>query len=143
MKPKCYSRWIHHLYELLLALGARDIGNTRQFDGSEAERYIAGEAQRILTRTRAAIIDGTAPVWENDISYYPSKIPPRFVRDFRECRNLAYGHVSHKRAHLDLAESYERNHKFLYLFYRDILDWWSLRAPEFPDLKEITNFLLR
>lgn len=135
-----YSRFIHHLYEVLLALRARDIGDTGPLHASEAERYIAGEAQRILTRTRTAIQDGTAPAWENDISYYPPKIPQGFAREFRECRNRAYGHVTHRRAHLNLSDFYARNHKFLYLFYRDILAWWRLREGEFPDLKEITDF---
>lgn len=135
-----YSRWIHHLYELVLALRARDIEDTRRLEATEADRYITGEAQRILTRTRSAILDGTAPSWENDISYYPPEIPRGFARQFRDCRNQAYGHVTHKRAHLNLAEFYENNHRFLYLFYRDILAWWRLREDEFPDLKEITDF---
>jgi hypothetical protein len=135
-----YSRFIHHLYEFLLAARARDIGDTGQLRAEEAERFIAGETQRILTRTRKAIQDGTAPAWENHISDYPEKIPPDFAREFREYRNKAYGHVTHERANLNLSEFYEKNHKYLYLLYSDCLGWWRVRGEEFLDLKEITEF---
>jgi hypothetical protein len=39
------------------------------------EAYISRHAQRLLTNRRVAIQNGTAPVWENDISYYAEKIP--------------------------------------------------------------------
>jgi len=135
-----YSRFIHHLYEFLLAAMARDLGDTGQLRAEEAERYITGEAQRILERTRKAIQGGTAPSWENHISYYPKEIPREFAGEFREYRNKAFGHVTHQRAHLNLSDFYEKNHKYIYMLYRDCLGWWRLRGNEFPDLKEITEF---
>jgi hypothetical protein len=135
-----YARFIHHLYEFLLAAKARDFGDTRKLQAEEAERYITGEVQRILSRTRKAIENGTAPSWENDISYYPQKVPEEFAREFREHRNKAFGHVTHQRVHLNLSNFYEKNHKYMCMLYRDCFAWWCLRGGEFPDLKEITDF---
>lgn len=106
-----YSRFIHHLYEFLLGTRARDIGDTAQLRKDEAERYILGETQRILTRTRKAIEGGTAPSWENDISYYPTEVPKEFATEFRQHRNKAFGHVTYQRAKLSMSEFYNKNHK--------------------------------
>ena len=135
-----YSRFVHHLYEFLIAARVRDVGDTKPLRADEAERFIAGAAQRILTRKRKAIENGTAPAWENQITYYPEEIPPDFAKEFRRFRNKAYGHATHERAKLNSSKFYERNHKYLYMLYRDCLDWWGLRGGEFPDLKEITEF---
>lgn len=135
-----YSRFIHHLYEFLLGARARDVGDSAQVRNDEAERYILAQTQRILTRRRKAIEDGTAPSWENDISYYPKEVPKEFAKEFREHRNKALGHVTHHRAKLNLSDFYLKNHKFLHMLYRDCRDWWHLRGEEFPDLKEITEF---
>jgi hypothetical protein len=135
-----YSRFIHHLYEFLLGARARDKHDTAQLQTDEAERYILGETQRILTRTRKAIEDGTAPTWENDISYYPKEVAKEFASEFRRHRNKAFGHVTYHRANLSMSAFYNKNHKYLHLLYRDCRNWWSLRGSEFPDLKEITEF---
>src|ERR1700730_13745959 len=49
--------------------------------------------QRILTNKREAILNGTAPAWENDISCYPERIPQIFAEDFRRVRNIVNAHV--------------------------------------------------
>jgi hypothetical protein len=41
----------------------------------EVKRFISGHAQRILTNSREAIKNGTAPSWANALSAYPGKIP--------------------------------------------------------------------
>jgi len=135
-----YSQFIHHLYEFALGARAREIGDTAQLPSDEAERYILSVTQRILTRTRKAIEDGTSPSWENDISYYPKEVPKEFAREFRQHRNAALGHVMHKRANLSLTDFYTKYHKYLFMLYRDCRSWWSLRGRDFPDLKEITEF---
>lgn len=136
-----YSRFIHHLYEFMLGALKRDTKNTKSADDySDAERYIAGNTQRILTNRREAIKNGTAPSWENHISAYPEKIPPDFAKDFRRYRNKIIGHVSHERSTLSLSEFYERYHMYLYMLYYDCRGFWGLRDQEFPDLKEITDF---
>ncbi|QGY03625.1 hypothetical protein MMSR116_18315 [Methylobacterium mesophilicum SR1.6/6] len=135
-----YARFIHHLYEFLMGGAVRDFQNTEQIRAEMAHRIVAGETQRIVTNRRNAILDGTAPDWENDISYYPEKIPPEFAEEFRKARNKTFGHVSIERSTLDLSAFYDRYHKFLYLLYYDIRSWWGRYADEFPDLKEITDF---
>jgi hypothetical protein len=135
-----YARFIHHLYEFLIGGTQRDIGNSQTIRAEDAERYIRADLQRFLNKTRKAIQNGTAPAWENHISYYPETVPPDFAREFREYRNKVSGHVTHQRSSLSLSEFYQRNHKYLYMLYRDSLQHWGLRTDGFPDLKEITEF---
>ena len=135
-----YARFIHHLYEFLMGCVSRDRQNTKQLDFELADRYVAGELQRALTKRRTAIFNGTAPSWENHISYFPESIPPDLPKTFRRFRNIANGHVKIERPGLSLTDFYDQNHKYLYMFYRDAQYWWGRPSDEFPDLKEITAF---
>ena len=135
-----YARFIQYLYEFMLGAVARDRHDTAQLPAELADKYIAGHTQRILTNRRQAILNGTAPAWENDISYYSEKIPSDFAETFRLVRNKASTHVSHERSTLDLSEFYDKYHKYLGLLYQDIRSWWGRLEEEFPDLSEITAF---
>ena len=135
-----YARFVHHLYEFMLGAVARDRQDTRQLKSDMADRYIASHAQRVLTNRREAILNGTATVWENHISYFPEKIPPTFATEFRRLRNNASGHVKVERASLSFTDFYSQNHKFLGMLYTESKSWWGRQNDEFPDLKEITAF---
>jgi hypothetical protein len=134
-----YSRFIHHLYEFMLGAVARETGNSRKLEADDAGLHIMGHAQSILTGKRRAIQNGTAPAWENDISYYPEKVPAVFAKEFRQLSNIG-GHVSHKRPSLSLSDFYRKYHKYVHMLYRNSLGHWGLRDKEFPDLREITKF---
>jgi hypothetical protein len=131
-----YSTFIQHLYEFMRGAHAREALNTRitnkkltQPERVElSEAYISHHAQRLLTNRRVAIQNGTAPVWENDISYYPERIPQEFARTFREYRNN-HSHVTHERSKLNLAQFYEKYHKYLLLLLQDAR-WWSPKDEE-------------
>ena len=99
-----------------------------------------GHAQRILTGRRSAILKGIAPAWENDISYFPEKVPAEFPEEFRHLRNKISVHVTHERSCIDLTSFYEKYHKFVHMLYWNCRGRWGLRNREFPDLKEITKF---
>lgn len=135
-----YARFIHHLYEFALCAIARDRSNTATLEATDAERYLASYLQRALKKRRDAILDGTAPTWENHISAFPETIPATLPTDFRRARNIANGHAGIKRAGLDLTDFYDRYHEFLHIFYRDAHSWWGRSSDEFPDLQEITAF---
>jgi hypothetical protein len=135
-----YGRFIHHLYELFLGAAARDRGDDAPLSAKMAEQYISGYAQRALTDRREAILNGTAPSWENDISYFPETIPSDFAREFRRFRNIVSGHVSGERISLNLGDFYDRNHKFLGILFRHAGSHWGAVGDDFPDLKEITAF---
>jgi hypothetical protein len=92
------------------------------------EAYISSHTQRLLTNRRTAIQNGTAPVWENDISYYPEKVPPEFAGSFRNFRNN-HSHVTHERSKLSVADFYEKYHKYLLLLLQDAR-WWNPRESE-------------
>ena len=96
--------------------------------------------QRISTNKREAILNGTAPAWENDISCYPERIPQIFAEDFRRVRNIVTAHVKFERSDLSLTNFYDQYHKYLYMLYRDVQSWWGRLGDEFPDLNEITRF---
>ena len=66
-----YAQFIHHLYEFALCAIARDRNDTTKLQAIDAERYLASYFQRSLTKRRDAILDGTAPSWENHISAFP------------------------------------------------------------------------
>lgn len=135
-----YARFILHLYEFMLGAIARDRKDTSQLDFKMADAYVRSHAQRNLTNRREAILNGTAPAWENHISTYPEKVPATFATEFRQYRNYASAHVTHKRSNLNMTDFYEKNHLYLGLLYSDAKSWWGRAASEFPDLKEITSF---
>lgn len=135
-----YARFIHHLYEFMLGAIARERKDTGQLSFEMADKYIASQTQRNLTNRREAIFNGTAPVWENHISFYPEKIPDTFATEFRQFRNKVSVHVNYNRSNLSLSDFYDRNHKYLGLLYFDAKNWWGRMGDEFPDLAEITSF---
>ncbi len=135
-----YARFIHHLYEFMMGAVARDRLDTKQLTSDWKDRYIASYTQRILTKRREAILDGTAPSWENHISAFPETIPATFPAEFRRFRNMVSGHVKYERANLNLSVFYDQYHKYLHMLYRDVRDWWGRLDEDFPDLQEITAF---
>jgi hypothetical protein len=136
-----YARFIHHLYEFMVGAVARENGDTATLEAKVKDSYIGGHAQRILTGRRQAILNGTAPLWENHISAYPEKVPAEFAVQFRKMRNKISGHVSHERSAISLSDFYDEFHKYIYMLYHNSREHWSLlRDREFPDLDEITKF---
>jgi hypothetical protein len=136
-----YARFVHHLYEFLLGAFIRERLDTAQVRAEEADPWIQANAQRVLTGRRNAILNGTAPSWENRISAFPENVPSEFAREFRGIRNKALGHVTHERARKSLTEFYDKYHKFLYMSYWNCLGFWGAhRNDVFPDLQEITDF---
>ncbi|MGJ4972897.1 hypothetical protein ACQR1N_31005 [Bradyrhizobium sp. HKCCYLRH1073] len=137
-----YARFIHHLYEFALCAIARDRQDISPLQAIDADRYVASYLQRSLQKRRDAILDGTAPAWENHISAFPESIPPSLATEFRRARNIALAHAGIKRPKLDLSDFYDRCHNFLHIFYKDAQGWWGRESDEFPDLEEITAFSL-
>ena len=136
-----YSRFIHHLYEFMIGAVARDRCDTAQMEAAVKDTYIMSHTQRILTSRRQAILNGTAPAWENHISAYPEKVPAEFAEQFRRMRNKVSGHVTHERSTISLSDFYDEYHKYVYMLYHKSREHWSLlRDKEFPDLQEITKF---
>ncbi|MFY9909498.1 MAG: hypothetical protein WCF22_14965 [Candidatus Sulfotelmatobacter sp.] len=147
-KYNAYSAFIHHLYEFIRGAHAREALNTKITDRklTSAERakldedYVSAHVQRLLTNRRAAIRNGSAASWENDISYYPEEVPREFAREFRKYRNLTHAHVSHERASkINPSDFFAKYHKYIYLLYRDC-SWWEPRGQQFPDFNQITTF---
>ncbi|SJM90903.1 conserved hypothetical protein [Crenothrix polyspora] len=156
-----YARFIHHLYEFMLGCIAREVKNTDvngfmkdcireakkvkdvKIDHTKLlDNYVHSHTQRILNKRRASIIEGTAPCWENHISYYPESVPHDFAPEFRKYRNKIIGHVAYERSSkLSLTEFYNKYHKYLGLIYHEG-KYWRIRGSEFPDLNEITEFSL-
>ncbi|MGA3135424.1 MAG: hypothetical protein ABSC88_05460 [Terracidiphilus sp.] len=142
-----YARFIHHLYEFIVGAIVREKGDTtlgakdKRQEATVKDSYIGSHAQRILTGRREAILNGTAPAWENHISAFPEKVPPEFAEQFRKMRNKISGHVSHERSAISLSDFYDKFHKYVYMLYQNCRGHWSLlRDKEFPDLNEITKF---
>jgi hypothetical protein len=147
MAYNTYSRFIHHLYEFLLAAYCRERGDTKATAkrGSQlqTDAYINHHAQRVLRNKRAAIQNGTAPKWENSLSAYAEKIPEDLAQSFRLWRNKAYGHVSAERPRMDLSRFFQHYHQYLHMLYRDSMYQWGPKEGAFPDLQEITGFSIQ
>ncbi|MDV6333166.1 hypothetical protein [Asticcacaulis sp. 201] len=137
-----YARFVHHLYEFMMGAINRDRRDTTSIRADEADRLLTREFQKIITRRRAAILEGRAPAWENDISAYPEDVSPSVATEFRRLRNTIIGHAKHERASLSLSDFFQRNHMYLYLLYEDTKWLWLPKKGEFPDLGEITAFSL-
>lgn len=137
-----YARFVHHLYEFALCAIARERHDASTLQAVDADKYIASFLHRSLRKRRDAILDSTAPSWENHISAFPESIPPTLPEEFRRARNIALAHAGIKRPKLNMSEFYDRYHKFLHIFYKDAQIWWGRETDEFPDLEEITAFSL-
>src|SRR5664279_4400054 len=110
-----YARFIHHLYEFAMSAIARERNDTTKLRAVDSDRYLASYLQRALKKRRDAILDGTAPSWENHISAFPENIPATLAADIRRARNIACGHAGIERSKLNLSDFYERYHKFLHI----------------------------
>ena len=137
-----YARFIHHLYEFMMGAIIRSRCDTAPIKADEADRILTQEFQKIINRRRAAILEGRAPTWENDISAYPEVVPHTVATEFRRLRNTIVAHTNYKRANLSLSDFFQRNHMYLYLLYEDTKWLWLPKDEEFPDLGEITAFTL-
>ena len=142
-----YSRFIHHLYEFLLAAYCRERGDTKATAERDShlktDAYINHHAQRVLRNKRSAIQNGTAPKWENNISAYAAKIPDDLAQSFRQWRNNAFGHANAERSRMDLSKFVQDYHQCLHMLYRDSMCQWGPKAGAFPDLQEITGFSIQ
>jgi len=135
-----YAWFLHHLYEFMLGAVKRDRLDTASLPSDLADKYLHSYIQRVLTKRRDAILDGTAPSWENHISAYPERAPLDVASEWRRQRNVISGHVSIERSKLRLTSFYERNHMYVYILYYDCKGFWGRPQDEFPDLDEITAF---
>ena len=139
-----YSRFIHHLYEFMAGALMRERGDTAIAKGDEVavekKRFISCHAQRILTNTRDAIKNGTAPRWANALSAYPEKIPSKFADDFNDFRNKVAGHVNHERPTLSCWTSMTAITCIFTCCIAMRFPGGVSRGNKFPDLKEITDF---
>ncbi|UUD65726.1 hypothetical protein D16iCDA_08770 [Pseudomonas seleniipraecipitans] len=145
-----YSGFILHLYEFLIALHARDYGNTDvvQLKGKARNEALDALVNEDIARVVQNRIDqinrGHAPSHENSIDYYYRllPIPDGFAQGFRRMRNKVGGHVAYERFEetYNLTAFYQANHPYLYLLYRDIGDYWGRHCEEIPDLSNVTNF---
>src|SRR5581483_7577536 len=89
-----YTRFIHHLYEFLIAALARERRDTSFFSkrgqGAPArDDHVSALIHRIITTARNAASDrGSEP--------HLGVLAQDFAKRFRECRNVAYAHVTPK-----------------------------------------------
>ncbi|WP_431700577.1 hypothetical protein [Pseudomonas sp. BR20] len=149
-----YSGFILHLYEFLIALHARDYGDTEvvSYKAARASGYeradildalVNEDAERVVQNRIDRINRGSAPSHENAIDYYYRllPLPTDFAKTFRRMRNKVGGHVTYERLEeIDLTAFYQANHPYLYLLYRDLGDYWGRHCEEIPDLANVTDF---
>lgn len=140
-----YSAFLHHLYELYVALFKRAQGNDVGFSGKVAfkkvEALFAAETHRIFSAIRERLEQGRGLGWENDISYYAPDIPADFPEKFRAIRNST-AHVKTDRAagSIDLTEFYDKYHKYICELYREAESYWGKYDISQLDMHAIGRF---
>jgi hypothetical protein len=149
-----YSSFILHLYEFLIALHARDYGDTEvvslkaaKAEGVERhdvlDALVNEDAHKVVQARIDRITSGRAPRHENSLDYYTKllPVPSSFAETLRRTRNIIGAHVSYKRVGVfDLTAFYRTYHPYLYLLFRDIGDYWGQRSDVIPDLANVTDF---
>jgi len=149
-----YSYFVLHLYEFLIALHARDYGDTDVVSRKTAEKMetkredildalVNEDASRVVQNRIDRIKRGSAPSHENDLGYYTKllPLPSAFATELRRTRNKIGAHVTHERiGEIDLTDFYKKYHPYLYLLFRDIGDYWGRHCDDMPDLHQVTNF---
>lgn len=164
-----YSNFILHLYELYLALFARDLNVPSVSDSSQIKRKVKRENKKrkkagkdpigvnyftdpmineeVRRQAQARLDDidrGAAPSWENDRALYEGLLPPdpNFAKEFRELRNKIAGHVTYERIQdIKLTEFFHKYHFYLYLLYETAGSWWGRHLDKPPEFGEVTDFL--
>jgi hypothetical protein len=155
MKYNAYSRFILHLYEFLIGATKREIGLQilkeaagsksifsfrRNIPHKDADLIIQGRTELLFKIYRDDVISGRLT---KSLLGYPETVPEQFASEFRNCRNHIIGHVSLKRAKLDLTQFYADYHKLLLLHFENAQAHWGIEnLKAFPDLEEITRFNL-
>ncbi|MGY8828415.1 MAG: hypothetical protein ACKVIS_02500 [Pseudomonadales bacterium] len=149
-----YSSFILHLYEFLIALHARDYGDTEVVSRYAAQKanlkredildaLVDEDAVRVVQARIDRIKRGAAPSYENDLSYYTRllPLPADFAKTLRQTRNKIGAHVTYERiGEIDLTAFYLAHHPYLYLLFRDVGDYWGRHCEDIPDLDQVTNF---
>lgn len=141
-----YTRFLHHLYEFLKECAENEL--SREYLESfpkhkrhEAiELYIHSQTSRTLENRKKAILNGTAPAWENSLQSFPESVPMDFPARLRTIRNHTFGHIGKHRHSQDLTEFYREYHKYVYMIYFGCKSWWGRNGRPLPDLGPITSF---
>lgn len=140
-----YSSFLHHLYELYIALFKRDQGNDKGFSGKVAhdktDALFLAETHRVFSNIHERLEQGRGLGWENDISYYKPDIPADFAKKFRHIRNST-AHVKTDRAagSLELTEFYDKYHKYICELYREAESYWGKYDISQLDMHAIGRF---
>lgn len=140
-----YSSFLHHLYELYIALFMRDQGDDEGFSGrgswKKRDALITDAAHRIFSIIHERLLAGKGQGWESDISYYNPDIPKDFAKKFRDIRNCTAHAISERGAgETDLSDFYQNYHKYVCEMYRAASSYWGKYDISQLDMQAIGNF---
>jgi len=146
LKVRChdaYARFLTHLYEFYVGCIQRDRRSLASVDNKLIDRMLTGEVRKLLRHREEAILNGTAPSWENHISVYQVEVPESFGEQFRKIRNRT-AHASVKRSvpgdEITLAGFYSSYHKFVYLLFYHGQWLWTVSDIEAHNWRAIEDF---
>lgn len=140
-----YCSFLHHLYELYVAIFMREQGSDKGFSGSagaaKRDALFTDMAGRIFAEIHERLSSGKGEGWENDISYYVPNIPADFAPSFRRLRNsTAHAITERVEGGVNLSDFYRDYHKYVYHLYRFAHSYWSRYDIEQLDMQAIGNF---
>jgi len=140
-----YSAFLHHLYELYVALFMRDQGSDAGFGGYEGAKkkdaLFTAETHRIFSSIHERLSRGKRQGWENDTAYYEPNIPEDFSKKFRTIRNsTAHAITERASGKIDLSDFYRDYHKYVCELYRAASSYWERFDISQLDMQAIGRF---
>ena len=139
-----YVKFIQSLYEFYVGCFKRERKNTKSITHEDLDSLLNIEVNKLLRNKRAAIINGYAPQWENDISYYQIEVPDEFSKTFRIIRNRA-SHTDYRRAKdegdITLKEFFKKYHRFVMLLFESACAFWTAKDIESQNWMDIEKFI--
>jgi len=134
-----YSDFVAHLYEFYLGCIKNDCRFPRNISGKAVDAILNEEVTKLLKMRRNKILRGDAPSYENDISHYEVEVPSEFGCMFRTVRNIR-SHAFAERSKFDLAEFFNKYHRFIYLLFEEPQWIWNIEKVSSHDWLAIQNF---
>lgn len=140
---KTYSSFIVHLYEFYHACFKREQQKTDSIPHDKLDQLMTSEVEKLMNNMSNLIINGKAPSWVNDLSYYQEPVPIDFGKKFRDVRNNA-SHVDFRRIgngnRPSLKEFKDSYHKFLFFLFDSARATWSSKQRELYRVNHIIEF---
>ncbi len=140
-----YASFTQSLYEFYYGCCAREQRDTEVCKDNRSrtaiiDSYMSHHARRVLDSLQPDIEVSAPP---HHLTEESEALVESFPEELRRARNKCAVHADHKRVKsISLAQFYNRYNHLMQLLHSDAKSWWSSQEIPFPDLHEITDFMV-